>query len=63
MQKLTALDVAAGEAGGYSPIELRVFTNRDDLDFGTAADLPPVQRWDLAENLRGEIELPCNVRH
>lgn len=50
-----------GVAGGYSPSEVRVFTNRDDLDFGTANDLPPVQRWDLAENLRGDIELPCNV--
>ena len=40
-----------------------MFTNRDDLDFGTAADLPPVQRWDLAENLRGDIELPCNVSY
>lgn len=51
-----------GAAGGYSPSEVRVFTNRDDLDFGMANDLPPVQRWDLAENLRGDIELPCNVR-
>lgn len=40
-----------------------MFTNRDDLDFGTAADLPPVQRWDLAENLRGDTELPCNVSY
>ena len=61
---LTSLFSAwAGEAGGYSPSELRVFTNRDDLDFGTAADLPPVQQWDLAENLRGDIELPCNVSY
>jgi PITH domain len=60
--KVKALCVI-GEAGGYSPSELRVFTNRDDLDFGTANDLPPVQRWDLAENLRGDIELPCNVSH
>lgn len=52
----------AGAPGGQSPSELRVFTNRDDLDFGSASDLPPVQRWDLAENMQGDIELPCNVR-
>lgn len=38
-----------------------MFINRDDLDFGTVGDLPPTQRWDLGENLRGEIELPTQV--
>ena len=52
----------AGAADGYSPAELRVYTNRDDLDFAAVEDLPPVQQWDLAENLQGLIELPTQVR-
>lgn len=47
-----------GGTDGTSPSRLRVFTNRDDLDFGTAADTTPVQEWDLLENPRGEIEYP-----
>lgn len=47
-----------GGADGTSPSRLRAFTNRDDLDFGTAADTTPVQEWDLLENPRGEIEYP-----
>jgi len=39
-----------------------VFINRDDLDFATAADLPPTQSWELPENLDGRIELPTQVR-
>ena len=34
------------------------FGAREDLDFGTVAELAPVQKWDLQENLRGEIEWP-----
>lgn len=51
----------AGAPDGYSPAELRVYTNRDDLDFAAVEDLPPVQKWDLAENLQGQIELPTQV--
>lgn len=47
-----------GGADGTSPSRLRVFTNRDDLDFGTAADTQPIQEWDLLENPRGEVEYP-----
>jgi hypothetical protein len=51
----------AGAPDGYSPAELRVFTNRDDLDFSLAADLPPTQAWQLTDNLDGRIELPTQV--
>jgi hypothetical protein len=30
--------------------------NRDDIDFSAAADLLPIQEWELAENPHGEIE-------
>jgi hypothetical protein len=41
-----------------APSEMKAYINRDDLDFGSVADLPPIQKWDLQENLRGEIEYP-----
>ena len=56
------LTAGAGAPDGFSPGELRVFTNRDDLDFATVADLPPTQSWELAENLDGRIELPTQAR-
>ena len=37
---------------------MRAYTNREDLDFSTVAELPPVQQWDLQENLNGNIEYP-----
>ncbi len=47
-----------GGADGTAPSQLRAYTNRDDLDFSLVADLPPVQQWDLQENLTGQIEYP-----
>jgi hypothetical protein len=37
---------------------VQVFINRDNLDFGTVADLPAVQEWDLLENVNGQMEYP-----
>lgn len=36
----------------------QAYINRDDLDFGAVADLPPVQEWELVENLQGQMEYP-----
>ena len=47
-----------GGVDGTAPSELRVFTNRDDLDFAAVAELTPVQRWDLQENGNGQLEYP-----
>jgi len=55
--KLQAISVIGG-GGGASPAKLKVFTNRDNLDFSTASDLNPVQEWDLVENLNGTMEYP-----
>lgn len=55
--KLRAVTVVGGPAGA-APSKLRVFVNRDDLDFSTAADLQPTQEWDLLENVDGLIEYP-----
>ena len=55
--KLRAISVVGGPDGA-APAALRVFINRDDLDFATAAELPAVQKWDLAETRDGRIEYP-----
>ena len=47
-----------GGSEGTAPSEMKAYLNRDDLDFGTASELPPQQKWELQENLRGEIEYP-----
>lgn len=58
--KLQALTVIGGPDGA-SPDKLKVFINRDDMDFGMAADLAPVQEWDLVENFNGTMEYPMQV--
>ncbi|CAI5511946.1 unnamed protein product [Closterium sp. Naga37s-1] len=45
-----------GGADGTSPAKMRVFTNREDIDFSVVNDLTAVQEWDLTENLQGELE-------
>lgn len=55
--KLQAITVIGGPDGA-SPAKLKVFVNRDDLDFSTAGQLAPVQEWDLVENLAGTMEYP-----
>lgn len=47
-----------GGSDGSAPAQMKAYTNREDLDFSTVADLPPVQQWDLQENLNGQIEYP-----
>ena len=57
--KLKAICVI-GAPDGAAPLRMAAFTNRDDLDFSMMSSLPPVQSWDLQENLRGDIEYPTS---
>jgi hypothetical protein len=50
-----------GGEGGSSPSKMRVFTNRDDIDFGNASSLTPVQEWDLQEDNKGILEYPTRI--
>ena len=52
------VDKFVGGTDGTAPSMMKAYINRDDLDFGMVADLPPLQKWDLQENLRGELEYP-----
>ncbi|CAL5223627.1 g6169 [Coccomyxa viridis] len=58
--KIKAITIIGG-SDGTAPAQLKVYTNREDLDFSTVAQLPPVQQWDLQENLNGQIEYPTQV--
>ena len=48
-----------------APKTLKLFKNRDDLDFGTASDLKPTQTVEIPQPLPGAhvFELPLNRAH
>lgn len=48
--------VVAGGPEGSSPTSMRVFINRDDLDFGLAGELPALQEWSLSEDGSANLE-------
>eukprot|EP00697_Spironema_sp_BW2_P016713 gnl/Spiro4/8103_TR4269_c0_g1_i1.p1 gnl/Spiro4/8103_TR4269_c0_g1~~gnl/Spiro4/8103_TR4269_c0_g1_i1.p1 ORF type:complete len:233 (-),score=65.43 gnl/Spiro4/8103_TR4269_c0_g1_i1:51-707(-) len=51
-----------GGGDSQSPNKLRVFINRDDLDFGTVAAMTPTQDWDLQmQNANGALEYPTRM--
>jgi len=50
-----------GGTGGTSPSKVKLFINRDDIDFGNVLQMKPVQVLELAENVTGEIEWPVQV--
>ncbi|CAK0741077.1 hypothetical protein CVIRNUC_001298 [Coccomyxa viridis] len=58
--KIKAITIIGG-SDGMAPAVMRAYTNREDLDFSTVAELPPMQQWDLQENLNGSIEYPTQV--
>ena len=47
-----------GGIDGAAPAQMKAYINREDLDFSTVAQLPPVQQWDLQDNLNGQLEYP-----
>eukprot|EP00246_Nothoceros_aenigmaticus_P013865 TRINITY_DN5001_c0_g1_i1.p1 TRINITY_DN5001_c0_g1~~TRINITY_DN5001_c0_g1_i1.p1 ORF type:complete len:203 (+),score=33.78 TRINITY_DN5001_c0_g1_i1:19-627(+) len=55
--KIRSISVVGG-GGGTSPSNMRAFLNRIDIDFSNVWDLTPVQEWEIAENLGGELEYP-----
>nr|ABK26072.1 unknown [Picea sitchensis] len=53
--KIKSISVVGG-TGGTSPSRMRAFINRDSIDFSDAQEITPVQEWELAENVQGELE-------
>ena len=61
--KLRAFSVVGGLGDEFEsrPRSVRLYINRDDLDFGTVRDLQPVQAFDLLDNQAGEVEYPVRA--
>ncbi|KAK6944871.1 PITH domain [Dillenia turbinata] len=53
--KIKSISIVGG-ADGTSPSKMRVFINREGIDFSDAQNMQPVQDWDLVENLQGVLE-------
>ncbi|CAH9106324.1 unnamed protein product [Cuscuta epithymum] len=53
--KIKSIAIVGG-VDGTSPSKMRVFVNREGIDFADAQTIQPVQEWDLAENLQGVLE-------
>ncbi|QDZ19564.1 PITH domain-containing protein [Chloropicon primus] len=59
--KLKSICVIGG-LDDTSPKLLKVFLNREDVDFTNASDLPPVQEWELLEDPNGVFEYNTKFR-
>ncbi|KAJ2894602.1 hypothetical protein IWW38_002526 [Coemansia aciculifera] len=57
MVKLKSVFVWGG-ASDEAPESIRVFANRDDLDFDNVAGATPTQEWDLVRGARAPVEYP-----
>ncbi|KAF2602587.1 hypothetical protein F2Q70_00027906 [Brassica cretica] len=53
--KIKSISIVGGP-DGTSPSKLRVFINREGIDFSDAESMQAVQEWELAENLQGVLE-------
>ncbi|ESQ50290.1 hypothetical protein EUTSA_v10002098mg [Eutrema salsugineum] len=53
--KIKSISIVGGPEG-TSPSKLRVFINREGIDFSDAESMQAVQEWELAENLQGVLE-------
>lgn len=52
--------LVTGGSEGRAPTEMRAFINRNDVDFGLAEELTPVQEWALVEGAAsGDVEYAC----
>ncbi|KAJ2751842.1 hypothetical protein H4S06_004058 [Coemansia sp. BCRC 34490] len=60
MVKLRSIYIWGG-ATGAAPSEVRVFANRDDLDFDTVGQCAPTQQWSLVAQAREPVEYPVRA--
>ena len=54
--RLRSLCVVAGGGEELAPLKARLFTERDDLDFGAVESLKPVQTFELVPDFRGLVD-------
>jgi len=43
------------------PKSLKIFVNRDDIDFDNVTSITPVQEWDLHEDFNGRLEYQTRI--
>ncbi|XP_048444254.1 PITH domain-containing protein 1 isoform X2 [Pyrus x bretschneideri] len=53
--KIKSISVVGG-VDGTSPSKMRVFINKEGIDFSDAQGMQAVQEWDLVENFQGTLE-------
>lgn len=58
--KVTGITVIGGD-GGCAPASVRLYINRDDLDFSSVNDVEPTQSLDLVEDFHGAIQHPLRA--
>eukprot|EP01103_Thecamoeba_quadrilineata_P012795 TRINITY_DN3390_c0_g1_i1.p1 TRINITY_DN3390_c0_g1~~TRINITY_DN3390_c0_g1_i1.p1 ORF type:complete len:204 (+),score=39.70 TRINITY_DN3390_c0_g1_i1:48-659(+) len=58
--KLKGITLIGGEEGS-SPSKLKVWVNREDIDFSLADTVKPIQEWDLVEDPTGEVTYQTNI--
>jgi len=58
--KLKSLCLIGG-VDGQAPSKLKLFTNREDVDFEMANELPPVQELELVEDFAGVVDYPVKA--
>ncbi|KAH7564721.1 hypothetical protein JRO89_XS09G0013800 [Xanthoceras sorbifolium] len=59
--KIKSISVVGG-ADGTSPSKMRVFINREGIDFSDAQGMQAIQEWELAENLQGVLRVPDKLK-
>ncbi|KAL8275909.1 hypothetical protein Esti_000171 [Eimeria stiedai] len=59
-KKVTSLIVIGG-AEGKAPSKLKLFANREDLDFSNVRDTECIQELELSEDFHGSLEYPLKV--
>jgi len=50
--------IAAGET---APSKVRMWVNREDIDFSNASEVPPTQSWDVNEDTEGVLDYPTQI--
>lgn len=58
--KVTGITVIGGDMG-TGPSSVRLFTNREDIDFSTVGDIEPTQELDLVEDFHGAVQHPVRA--
>ncbi|EQC31007.1 hypothetical protein SDRG_11194, partial [Saprolegnia diclina VS20] len=52
----------AGGADGLHPTSVKLFVNREDIDFTNATELPATQKLELVEDYDANIDYPLSLR-